>query len=77
MRPRSPCRERDRLLGVDDEVQHHLLELGEDRKRGLRRLLVDVEADALLSKRRCRSSIDRRDDVAQVDGARASIPAGG
>ena len=54
----------DRLFGVDDEVQEHLLELGEHGQRLLRRLLVDDELDLLLVQPALAELDDRRDDLA-------------
>jgi hypothetical protein len=66
--PGLPPRHHDRLLGVDHEVQHHLLELGEDRQRVPPGGVLDAQLDAFGLEPPLPQLDDGGDDIGQPDG---------
>ena len=70
MRPRLRRRGLDRLLGVDDEVERHLLDLGEVRVHLARRQRLDVERDRRVIEIAPAKLDHLRDDLAQIDERR-------
>ena len=67
MRPGRRPEQHDRLLGVDDEVQHHLLQLGHHRQHVLLGRVLDAQLDVLALEAPLPELGDRRDDVGQPD----------
>ena len=63
----------DRLLGVDEEIQHDLLQLGENGVRRRRRPVLAIEPDPLSDKPALPKLDHRRHDLGHVDRRRCRL----